>query len=166
MRKLIAALSPFSAVILLAGAAQATDGLPMNRGLDQSPAIAKSMGGLLIAGAGGSAPDSAGENMPPDKKKPTGEREPAAKKTSTAKKQVGNAKNNTLNGTKGPDVMSGGAGKDQFLFNYIPSKDDWSIPEAASYIGTTLDDGDRILDYEFEEEIVINGVRLVSEGGA
>ncbi len=150
MRKLIAALPPLSAVILLAGAAQATDGSPMNRGLDQSPAIAKSTGGLLIAGAGGSAPESAGENMPPDKNKPTGEREPTAKKKPKAKKQVGNAKNNVLNGTKGPDIMSGGPGNDVFGFNYFPNNP--SI--------NTLDDGERITDYEFGERIVIRGVRI------
>lgn len=54
-------------------------------------------------------------------------------------------------GTKGSDVLSGGAGKDTFGFHT-----DYPSDSARS----TLDDNDRITDYEFEEEIDITGVRL------
>ncbi len=56
-----------------------------------------------------------------------------------------------VDGTKGADVLSGGAGKDQFHFHT-------DYPNDAGR--ETLDDGDRITDYEFEEDIDITGVRL------
>ncbi len=58
-----------------------------------------------------------------------------------------------VSGTKGADVLSGGAGKDQFSFHTDYPND---------FNRDTLDDGDRITDYEFEEEIDIVGVRLGS----
>jgi hypothetical protein len=56
-----------------------------------------------------------------------------------------------VSGTKGADVLTGGAGKDQFSFHTDYPND---------FNRDTLDDGDRITDYEFEEEIDITGVRL------
>ncbi|MTI42412.1 hemolysin type calcium-binding protein [Roseibium hamelinense] len=57
-----------------------------------------------------------------------------------------------VSGTKGADVLTGGAGKDQFSFHTDYPND---------FNRDTLDDGDRITDYEFEEDIDITGVRLV-----
>ncbi|MBO6758316.1 MAG: DUF4214 domain-containing protein [Roseibium sp.] len=60
-------------------------------------------------------------------------------------------KDDYISGTKGADVLTGGKGKDQFGFHTDYPND---------FGRETLDDGDRITDYEFEEDIDITGVRL------
>lgn len=63
-------------------------------------------------------------------------------------------KDDDVAGTNGLDVLTGGKGDDSFYFHS-------DFP--ADTKRTTLDDGDRITDYEFGEEIDISGVRLGSK---
>jgi len=63
-------------------------------------------------------------------------------------------KDDDVAGTNGLDVLTGGKGDDSFYFHT-------DFPTDTKR--TTLDDGDRITDYEFGEEIDISGVRLGSK---
>lgn len=122
---------PLAALLVLAaGAAQAMDSSPGKRGLNLASAVVKSKGGLRIAQASGSASKSSVEKPPV--------------------KIVGGKKEDILKATNGPDIITGGAGKDEFDFVYKPY-----FPNK-----TTLDDGDRIVDYEFGERIKIEGVNI------
>lgn len=61
---------------------------------------------------------------------------------------AGTDKKDNIDATKGVDKLTGGAGKDTFFFRASPSN------------FKTLDDQDRITDYESKEDIVISGVHL------
>lgn len=66
--------------------------------------------------------------------------------------QIGGPKADVIEGTRGADDMSGGAGKDIYFFRLNPG--------GANDQGSTLGEGDRIRDYESGEEISIDGVRF------
>lgn len=103
------------------------------------------IGGKLVVQFGGGTDDRRDANgSPVIPISDTPPRENAPK----VKVHKGDEKNNELSATSGPDKMTGGGGTDKFQFQV--RLDDYN----------TLDDGDRITDYEKGEKISLEGVRL------